>query len=142
MGCYLAPDISQLHDPQGMKDAGKAAGILAEKISEGKKIRIIGDYDVDGVVATYIFMETLLECGADVDYRIPERVRDGYGLNLRLVEEAAADGVDTILTCDDTKMPGNRLKIRRLIFHHPFFFHQNPHFCNFTLCSISKYSFT
>lgn len=101
MGCYLAPDISQLHDPQGMKDAGKAAGILAEKISEGKKIRIIGDYDVDGVVATYIFMETLLECGADVDYRIPERVRDGYGLNLRLVEEAAADGVDTILTCDN-----------------------------------------
>lgn len=101
MGCYLAPDISQLHDPQGMKDAGKAAGILAEKISLGKKIRIIGDYDVDGVVATYIFMETLLECGADVDYRIPERVRDGYGLNLRLVEEAAADGVDTILTCDN-----------------------------------------
>ena len=101
MGCYLAPDISQLHDPQGMKDAGKAAGILAEKILEGKKIRIIGDYDVDGVVATYIFMETLLECGADVDYRIPERVRDGYGLNLRLVEEAAADGVDTILTCDN-----------------------------------------
>ena len=101
MGCYLAPDISQLHDPRGMKDAGKAAGILAEKISEGKKIRIIGDYDVDGVVATYIFMETLLECGADVDYRIPERVRDGYGLNLRLVEEAAADGVDTILTCDN-----------------------------------------
>ncbi len=101
MGCYLAPDISQLHDPQGMKDAGKAAGILAEKISQGKKIRIIGDYDVDGVVATYIFMETLLECGADVDYRIPERVRDGYGLNLRLVEEAAADGVDTILTCDN-----------------------------------------
>ncbi len=101
MGCYLAPDISQLHDPQGMKDAGKAAGILAEKISEGKKIRIIGDYDVDGVVATYIFMETLLECGADVDYRIPERVRDGYGLNLRLVEEAAADGVDSILTCDN-----------------------------------------
>ena len=101
MGCYLAPDISQLHDPQGMKDAGQAAGILAEKISEGKKIRIIGDYDVDGVVATYIFMETLLECGADVDYRIPERVRDGYGLNLRLVEEAAADGVDTILTCDN-----------------------------------------
>ena len=101
MGCYLAPDISQLHDPQGMKDAGKAAGILAEKISEGKKIRIIGDYDVDGIVATYIFMETLLECGADVDYRIPERVRDGYGLNLRLVEEAAADGVDTILTCDN-----------------------------------------
>ncbi len=101
MGCYLAPDISQLHDPRGMKDAGKAAGILAEKILEGKKIRIIGDYDVDGVVATYIFMETLLECGADVDYRIPERVRDGYGLNLRLVEEAAADGVDTILTCDN-----------------------------------------
>lgn len=101
MGCYLAPDISQLHDPRGMKDAGKAAGILAEKISEGKKIRIIGDYDVDGVVATYIFVETLLECGADVDYRIPERVRDGYGLNLRLVEEAAADGVDTILTCDN-----------------------------------------
>ncbi len=101
MDCYLNPGISQLHDPREMKDAKEAAKILKEKIVEGKKIRIIGDYDVDGVVATYIFMEALLECGANVDYRIPERVRDGYGLNLRLVKEAAADGVDTILTCDN-----------------------------------------
>ncbi len=101
MAFYLHPDLSQLNAPEALKDAEKTAQILKEKIAENKKIRIIGDYDVDGVVATYIFMAALLDCGAVVDFRIPERVRDGYGLNLRLIEEAEADGVDTILTCDN-----------------------------------------
>lgn len=98
---YLHPDICQLHPAGLLKDAKKTAVLLAEAIREGRRIRIIGDYDVDGVIATYIFMEVLTQCGAVVDFAIPERVRDGYGLNLRLVEEAAADGVDTILTCDN-----------------------------------------
>ncbi len=101
MESYLYPDLSQLNAPERLKDAEKTARILKEKIAEKKKIRIIGDYDVDGVVATYIFMAALSDCEAMVDFRIPERVRDGYGLNLRLIEEAVVDGVDTILTCDN-----------------------------------------
>lgn len=101
MEAYLYPDSSQLNAPEALKDGEKTAQILKEKITEGKKIRIIGDYDVDGVVATYIFMEALSDCGAEVDFRIPERIRDGYGLNSRLIEEAEADGVNTILTCDN-----------------------------------------
>lgn len=101
MGAYLHPDKAQLHAPERLKDAEKTAGILAEKIRAGERIRIIGDYDVDGVVSTYILMQTLTECGAAVDFAIPERVKDGYGLNLRLVKEAKEAGVDTLLTCDN-----------------------------------------
>ena len=101
MEAYLHPSISQLHSARLLKDAEKAAKILAGKVEEGAKIRIIGDYDVDGVVSTYLFMTALTECGANVDYAIPDRIRDGYGINDRLVEEAIADGVDTILTCDN-----------------------------------------
>lgn len=101
MGAYLRPDKSQLHPAESLKDAAKTARLLAQKIRAGKRIRIIGDYDVDGVVSTYIFMEALNECGASADFAIPERIRDGYGLNMRLVAAAAEDGVDTILTCDN-----------------------------------------
>ena len=101
MEAYLHPSISQLHSAKLLKDAEKAAEILAKKIAAGAKIRIIGDYDVDGVVSTYLFITALTECGAKVDYAIPDRIRDGYGINDRLVEEAIADGVDTILTCDN-----------------------------------------
>ena len=79
----------------------KAVAILREKIAAQKKIRIIGDYDADGVMASYILAVGLRECGADADIKIPHRIDDGYGLNASLVEEAKADGVDTILTCDN-----------------------------------------
>ncbi len=103
---YLHPSLSSLHPAALLKDAEKAADILAARLAERKKIRIIGDYDVDGVTAVYILLTALRECsreGADelVSYAIPDRVRDGYGINDRLVEEAIADGVDTILTCDN-----------------------------------------
>ncbi|MDE7298501.1 MAG: single-stranded-DNA-specific exonuclease RecJ, partial [Lachnospiraceae bacterium] len=103
---YLHPALSALHPAALLKDAERTANILAAKLMDGKKIRIIGDYDVDGVTAVYIFLTALRECGGDdaesrVDYAIPDRVRDGYGINDRLVEEAIADGVDTILTCDN-----------------------------------------
>lgn len=101
MQAYLHPSAAQLHPPELLKDAARAAGILKEKIRAGKKIRIIGDYDVDGVVSTYILMTVLAECGADADYAIPDRVKDGYGINIRMVEAAVNDGVDTILTCDN-----------------------------------------
>lgn len=98
---YLHGTLQDLHDPAGMKDAPEAAGILRCKIQEGKKIRIIGDYDIDGVCATAILYLVLTGLGADVDYEIPDRIIDGYGLKRRLIEYALEDGVDTILTCDN-----------------------------------------
>ena len=71
-----------------MKDADKGAEIIKEKIETGKKIRIISDYDVDGVSSNYILYQGLKRCGADVDYKIPDRVEDGYGINEHLIEKA------------------------------------------------------
>ena len=84
-----------------LPDMEAAAGLLEEKIASGKAIRIIGDYDIDGVCSIYILYRGLKELGARADWRIPHRVQDGYGLNVRLVEEAAADQIDTLLTCDN-----------------------------------------
>ena len=98
---FLHGTTADLYDPILLKDAGKAAAILCEKTREKKKIRVIGDYDIDGVCATYILTECLERCGASVEAVIPHRIRDGYGLNEKLIEEAGADGVDTILTCDN-----------------------------------------
>ena len=98
---YLKGDLSCLNDPSSLKDANKAVSILKAKISEGKKIRIIGDYGIDGVCSTAILFLVLSGLGADIDYEIPDRIIDGYGLNMRLVEYAKEEGVDTILTCDN-----------------------------------------
>lgn len=101
MKAYLYPSLSDLHDPAKMKDMLNAVAILRSKIAEGKKIRIIGDYDVDGVMSTYILYKALSRCGANVDFEIPDRIKDGYGINVTIVETAKHDGVDTILTCDN-----------------------------------------
>ncbi len=98
---YLHGDRSSLHDPGRMKDMGRAVAILQEKIQKKKKIRIIGDYDIDGIQSVYILYSALRSCGAQVDYAIPDRITDGYGVNERLVRKAAEDGVDAILTCDN-----------------------------------------
>ncbi len=98
---YLRPLMDHLHSPHLMKDMDKACEILKVKIAEGKTIRIIGDYDVDGVMSTYILYSALHKCGAKVDYEIPDRIKDGYGINIQIVEAAAEDGIDTILTCDN-----------------------------------------
>ena len=98
---YLHGDRSSLHDPGKMKDMGRAVAILQEKIQKKKKIRIIGDYDIDGIQSVYILYSALRSCGAQVDYAIPDRITDGYGVNERLVRQAAEDGVDAILTCDN-----------------------------------------
>ncbi len=98
---YLNGSREDLHDPHLLKDSDKTAGILGEKIRLRKRIRIIGDYDIDGIMSVYIFFKALQRVGADVDYVFPERVRDGYGLNEHLVNQAADDGIDTILTCDN-----------------------------------------
>ncbi len=98
---FLHPSVCSLRDPSVLLNAMKAAEALKRFAAEGKHIRIIGDYDVDGVTATYILMKGLTELHADVDFRIPHRMRDGYGINESMVDEALKDGVDVILTCDN-----------------------------------------
>lgn len=98
---YLNGTIADLYDGMLMQDMDKAVEILAEKIAEEKPIRIIGDYDIDGVSATYILQEGLSGLGAQVDTDIPDRIKDGYGLNIDLIDRALGDGVDTIITCDN-----------------------------------------
>lgn len=98
---YLNGGLSDLYAPERMKDLEKAAALLMDKIKKRKPIRIIGDYDIDGICATFILLTGLTRLGADADERIPERIRDGYGLNEALVREAFEDQKDTILTCDN-----------------------------------------
>lgn len=98
---YLNGTIMDLHDGMLMKDMDKAIDILMEKIREGKRIRVIGDYDIDGVNATYILLEGLKKLGGQVDSDIPDRMKDGYGLNRDLINRAYKQGVDTIITCDN-----------------------------------------
>lgn len=98
---YLNGTIAELYDGILMKDMDVAVSILKEKIREGKDIRIIGDYDIDGINATYILLRGLRELGARVSTDIPDRMKDGYGLNQNLIDRAVEDDVDTIITCDN-----------------------------------------
>lgn len=98
---FLQGDLSDCHDPALMKDGDKLTDILIKKINEGASIRIVGDYDIDGVMATFILKKALDELGANVSYVIPDRISDGYGLNVRIIDDAYGDGIDTILTCDN-----------------------------------------
>lgn len=98
---YLHPELTFMHNPFLMKDMDKACNLLIHKIQAGKKIRIVGDYDVDGISSTYILYTALKKCGANVDYEIPDRIVDGYGININIIEAAYKDSIDTILTCDN-----------------------------------------
>lgn len=98
---YIDPSLQYLHSPLEFKDMEKAVEILKNKIKEGKRIRIVGDYDVDGIISTYILYKALSEIGGEIDYEIPDRINDGYGINERIIESAYNDGIDTILTCDN-----------------------------------------
>ena len=98
---YLHGTREQMHSPWLMKDMEKTVDILTEKIRAGSRIRIIGDYDIDGVMSTYILLKSLEGLGADVDHVIPNRITDGYGINEHLIEQAYQEGRDTIITCDN-----------------------------------------
>lgn len=98
---YLNGDVNSLYDPFLMKDMQKATNILSQAIADGRKIRIIGDYDIDGICSIYILFMGLNKLGADVDYDIPDRIQDGYGINERLIDEAHNAGVQLIITCDN-----------------------------------------
>lgn len=101
IGFYLNGTIADLFDGMLMKDMDKAVEILAEKIREGAPIRVIGDYDIDGVNATYVLQQGISRLGGEVDTDIPDRIKDGYGLNRMLIDWALDDGIDTIITCDN-----------------------------------------
>lgn len=101
IGKYLEGGIADMYDPHLLKDADHLADILIKKIDEGKKIRVIGDYDIDGVMATYILYKGILRCGGIISTQIPDRMKDGYGMNDHLIEQAHDAGVDTIITCDN-----------------------------------------
>lgn len=107
---YLYGTVDELYDGSLMKDMEKAVSILLGKIKDGAKIRIIGDYDIDGVCATYLLLTGIRRSAKEVwktgeqewiDYEIPDRIKDGYGINASIIRQAAEDGVDTIITCDN-----------------------------------------
>lgn len=98
---YLHGNLGDVASPWLLKDMEKAVAILERKIKEQAKIRIIGDYDIDGVTSTYILLKGLTRAGANVDTYIPDRVADGYGIHDHLIQKALDDGIDTIVTCDN-----------------------------------------
>lgn len=98
---YLKGTVEDLYEPMLLPDMGKALEILQRKIEEGKRIRIVGDYDIDGICSTYLLYQALRRTGAKADYEIPDRIKDGYGINKSIIQAAADDGIDTILTCDN-----------------------------------------
>ncbi len=98
---FLEGNLADLHDPFLMKGMEQAVELLLSRIEAGLPVRVIGDYDVDGICSTYILVKGLCFLGAKVDRAIPHRIRDGYGLNDKLIEEAGEDGIDTIVTCDN-----------------------------------------
>ena len=98
---YLNGNLNDIHNPHSMKDADKFVDIITKKIEEHKPVRIIGDYDVDGICSIYILFCGLKAAGADVDYVVPHRINDGYGINEHLIDNAINEGIDTIVTCDN-----------------------------------------
>lgn len=101
MDKYLKGGLKDLYSPYLLKDMELTVTILMEKVREKKRIRIVGDYDIDGVCSTYLLYRALNEIGAYADYEIPDRIKDGYGINESIIRQAAEDGIDTILTCDN-----------------------------------------
>ncbi len=98
---YLNGGIADMHDPRRLLDLDLAAAMLAESVREGVHIRVVGDYDIDGVCATYLLVTALRRIGGHVSFEIPDRVRDGYGINRSIIEQAHEDGVGLVLTCDN-----------------------------------------
>lgn len=101
IAAYLHGSRKDMYSPWLLKGMEQTVEILCRKVDEGRPIRIIGDYDIDGIMSTYILLQGLKKAGAKADLVIPHRMTDGYGINERLIEEAHAQGIDTIITCDN-----------------------------------------
>ncbi len=108
---FLNGDILRMHDPALMKDLDIAAGIIADAIEAQIPVRIVGDYDIDGVCATYILMKGIGAAGGLVDSRLPERIKDGYGINENIIRQAASDGTELIVTCDNGIAASNEIAL-------------------------------
>lgn len=128
---FLHPDMENLHSPFLMEDMNQAVRIIVHDIEEGHRIRIVSDYDVDGVMSNYILYKGLKRIGADVDYVIPDRVKDGYGINEKMIEAAHQEGIHTIVTCDNGIAAGSAISKAKelgmtvvITDHHQVPFHQ------------------
>lgn len=110
MGLFLESGEEVYHDPYLFEAMEKATELILDTIDRREKIRIIGDYDVDGITSTYILLKGLETLGADVDYAIPDRIQDGYGLNKSLISKAIEDGISLIITCDNGIAAGSEIK--------------------------------
>ena len=110
---YLHGSLAHMHDPALFKDMDLAASIIAKAVREGAHIRVIGDYDIDGVCSTAILVRGLRAVGANVDYVIPHRIRDGYGMNPDMITKASEDGVEYILTCDNGISASNEARLAK-----------------------------
>lgn len=126
---YLNGSLADLYDPHLLKEADMLIELLDAKIKAGAKIRIIGDYDIDGVMSTFILWKGIQTCGGNVTPQIPDRIKDGYGINEHLIAQASSEGVDTIITCDngiaalDEIAEAKRLGMTVLVTDH----HENPY---------------
>lgn len=124
MDKYLFPGLELMYKPELMKDLVRAAGLLKESIKEGIKIRVIGDYDVDGIMSTYILVKGISMLGGNADYRIPHRVKDGYGIRSYMVDEAYNCGAGLVITCDngisatDAALRAKELGIKYILTDH------------------------
>lgn len=124
IGKFLNGGMEELYAPFLLKDMEKAVEFLIPKIEAGERLRVIGDYDIDGVCASYILVKGLRALGADADAAIPHRIKDGYGLNEALMEEAAKEGIETVITCDNGIAAaeqiayGNRMGITTIVTDH------------------------
>ena len=98
---YLNADIDSMYDPFLLKGMHEGVKITADTISRGGRIRIMGDYDVDGVCSSYILKSFIEHVGGTADIRLPDRMREGYGMNTVMAEEAARDNISLIITCDN-----------------------------------------
>lgn len=98
---FLNPNLDHLLDPMNLLDLNVAIDLMKESIKLGEKILIVGDYDVDGVISTFILYKALKRCNANVTYHIPDRIKEGYGINESIIIKASEEGINTIITCDN-----------------------------------------
>ena len=107
---YLECDLNKVESPFALKGMREGIKTIADSINRKEKIRIIGDYDIDGICSGYILTKGLKKFGADADFDVPDRITDGYGLNERLIEKAKDDNVNLIITCDNGIAAASQIK--------------------------------
>ena len=110
---YLKSDLSLMHDAGSLYGVEDAYSEIMSEIKKGNKIRVVGDYDIDGVCSSYILVKSLKRFGANVDVRIPDRIKDGYGINDNIINEAANDKISMIITCDNGIAAHSQMELAR-----------------------------